>query len=318
MSEPNSIVYDERRPRRLLASVLELPLSGLGVAYAGRPYLGLLMAALFAAVGALLTSLWELIDAPVEQLEGAFWIVLVGYKIVAITLASLVAKRSARAMRIAWILVFLPVMCLPAVGVWTAQALLGQDTWLGAATITGETMVPSLYPDDRIIYDQGVPLTDLRRGDIVLYSPPHQDEMRVGRLLAIGGDVIEADAHSLSLNGTPIGNRQCESGLDDALPSKFSNRAQGCRIEILPDGREYRTLRSVDFIDFPHGRTAVPIDHFFIVGDNRTASQDSRSRWLGPIPVQNYIGVFRGISRRAPDPKSTDLPREPDNHYGQW
>lgn len=111
-----------------------------------------------------------------------------------------------------------------------------------------------------------------QRGDVVVFIPPHEpDKNYVKRLVGVPGDILEMRDRVLYLNGEaqvePYVQHVDASGLDMILPEMLWQRnylASGAR----PEG--YRPTRD------NWGPIAVPEDHFFMLGDNRDDSQDSR------------------------------------------
>jgi signal peptidase I len=129
-----------------------------------------------------------------------------------------------------------------------------------AFTIPSGSMVPTLLVGDYIlvnkfIYGAEIPFTDLRlpgiheprRGDIVVFKYPW-DEKRdfIKRLVATAGEEIYIKGRTVYINGKPL----------DEPYAVFSDTNPQSNAE--------------------HGPTVVPPGSFFVMGDNRDNSQDSR------------------------------------------
>ncbi|AKX93731.1 signal peptidase I [Neomoorella thermoacetica] len=111
--------------------------------------------------------------------------------------------------------------------------------------IPSPSMEPTLYPGDRIIVNRlAYRLGDPQRGDVVVFHYP-LDPSRdyIKRVVAVGGDTVEARNNVLYVNGQP------------QPPEKY-----------LPPG--------VVYSDF--GPVKVPPNNYFMMGDNRNNSADSR------------------------------------------
>lgn len=147
---------------------------------------------------------------------------------------------------------------------------------------------------DRLAYDLKLPLTDLRllalaeprRGDIVTFSSPVDGTRLIKRLVALPGDRVEVRDGVLWLNG-----RAAPQTASETVP------------EVLAPGLTVPARRAVEVLDGrPHpvqwlvpegqggafGPFTVPPGHYFMLGDNRDNSADSRM--IGPVPRHALIG----------------------------
>ena len=110
--------------------------------------------------------------------------------------------------------------------------------------------------NDRVLVNKlAYDLSDVERGDIVLFESPVDGVVLIKRVVGLPGDTLEIRDGTLYLNGAP----QEEPYLN-------------------PDAR----------YPPPFGPVTVPAEHFFAMGDNRTGSTDSRV--YGPVPGENLIG----------------------------
>ena len=151
-----------------------------------------------------------------------------------------------------------------------------------------------------------------KRGDIAVFRYPGSDEDYVKRLIGLPGDTIRMRAGQLILNGKPVPkvriadylmpitpNSPCEH-VAPALAREVEERgARFCAYprfrETLPGGRSYEVLDQVgrgpgdDTGDY-----VVPEGHYFMMGDNRDNSADSRfspeENGVGFLPADYLIG----------------------------
>lgn len=112
-------------------------------------------------------------------------------------------------------------------------------------------------------------------GDIIAFQyPRHRNITYVKRIIAIGGDTVEHSNHTLIINGSPVIS---EAASDDQLNRKECLDSVCYQIEWRQPN-EYKQ----------RGHITVPADSYFVVGDNRDYSNDSRV-W-GTVPKSYVLG----------------------------
>jgi len=135
--------------------------------------------------------------------------------------------------------------------------------------------------------------SDPNRGDIVVFRLPKDDSTDyIKRVIGLPGDRIQMKGGLLYINDKPVQREQLSDFVgEDPCGSEAVEKVKRWK-ETLPNGVTYETLDCVDhgFYDDTIVYT-VPPDHFFMMGDNRDNSQDSRVlSAVGYVPRENLVG----------------------------
>jgi signal peptidase I len=164
------------------------------------------------------------------------------------------------------------------------------------------SMKPTIQEGDRVVvnklaYDLKIPFTMIRlwkwadpqRGDIVVLFSPADGTRLVKRVIALPGDRVEMVDNALFINGKPLqySNDEQVTTSDDTF---------FIRDEVLGGVRHKVMLtpqRSPHDTRY-YGPTVVPPGHYFVLGDNRDNSHDSR--FIGPIERRRIVGQATAVA----------------------
>jgi signal peptidase I len=161
------------------------------------------------------------------------------------------------------------------------------------------SMIPSLNIGDYIVvnkYSYGIRLpvigtkiidvNEPQRGDVMVFVPPHDPNYFVKRVVGLPGDHIRYEDKILYINGEEV-EQEFLSYLSDRTPPVFYSQEQlGSVMHDIYTAPTPRYM-GADYWMQPGGRT-VPEGHYYMMGDNRDNSDDSR-RW-GVVPEENIVG----------------------------
>ena len=150
------------------------------------------------------------------------------------------------------------------------------------------------------------------RGDVVVFRYPGSDEDYVKRLIGLPGDRVQMRGGQLFLNGKPVPkiriadylmprtpNSPCRYvAAEAALPEVKEGRETFCRYhryrETLPGGRSYEVLDQWQGEGDDTAVFAIPEGQYFMMGDNRDDSADSRfpveRDGVGLLPRDYLVG----------------------------
>jgi signal peptidase I len=144
--------------------------------------------------------------------------------------------------------------------------------------------------DGRIFFHQP------QRGDVVVFKVPIDNRTDyIKRLIGLPGDHIKVEHRVLSINGVAV-KRQAVEDYVDRDPRSGNTIRHLQYIETLPQGRSHIIIEdagpeiavdnTADFV--------VPPGHYFMMGDNRDNSLDSRvppeAGGVGYVPEENLVG----------------------------
>jgi signal peptidase I len=147
-----------------------------------------------------------------------------------------------------------------------------------------------------------------KRGDVVVFKTPRDNSTDyIKRVIGLPGDSIEVRDGIVWLNGAAIPRRRVTDFVEEFEDNRVRRTPR--YEETLPSGVKYLVLDQT-----PTGRgdtfgpVTVPAGHYFMMGDNRDNSADSRTspinQGVGFVPFENLVGradlIFLSIAVDEP------------------
>ena len=129
-------------------------------------------------------------------------------------------------------------------------------------------------------------------GDVVVFKYPQDNRTDfIKRIIGMPGDKIKLENGRLFVNGKQL---EREAKEDFVLRNNFGYAERFYHYEeTLPNGKKHTILEiSDDEICDNYDEVTVPEGNYFVMGDNRDRSDDSRIR-VGFVPFENLVGKAR-------------------------
>jgi signal peptidase I len=154
------------------------------------------------------------------------------------------------------------------------------------------SMIPTLAVGDFILVNKfsygirlpviGTKIVDIaepKNGEVMVFIPPHQDVYFIKRVVGIPGDTVRYQDKALYINGKRQ-NQTFVAQIPPVNPRVLQYREKLGNVEHLIQRNPYRET-SVD-------EWVIPEGHYFMMGDNRDQSSDSR--YWGLVSEHNIVG----------------------------
>jgi signal peptidase I len=177
------------------------------------------------------------------------------------------------------------------------------------------SMKPTILEGDRIFvnklaYDLKVPFTtwrlakwsEPRRGDVIVFTSPVDGTNYVKRVIGVPGDEIALRDNRLFVNGKPAAYEPLSAAIRDQIPAAERPRHEFAQEQLGGKAHPVMLTPAQAQAD-NYGPVVVPPESYFVMGDNRDNSLDSR--WFGFVERSRVLGKAEGVA----------LSVNPSHHY---
>ena len=181
--------------------------------------------------------------------------------------------------------------------------------------IPSGSMIPTLQVGDLILvnkfhYGVRLPVINLKisegtapqRGDVMVFRyPPKPSVDYIKRVVGLPGDEVAYANKRLTINGKPVSTTQLPEFFDTDVSRYFPQYEEQLgegKHSLLNDDSRRGGISEAEVMDFPNRQNCrysvegmvckVPEGHYFMMGDNRDNSLDSR--YWGFVPDKNIVG----------------------------
>jgi signal peptidase I len=177
------------------------------------------------------------------------------------------------------------------------EAVVVRGKLLETFKVPSGAMLPTIEVGDYVVVDKRV--TQPRRGDVIVFIYPKDPSKDfIKRVIAAGGDTVEIRDGQPVVNGRPIARVPVagECSFDDYDETQGEWQKRPCvALDETFDGRSWRVYQEPGGGPSMRelGPVAIPIGSYFVMGDNRDNSHDSR--YWGFVPGENVKGRAVGL-----------------------
>lgn len=180
------------------------------------------------------------------------------------------------------------------------KSSLADWNWVPTGSMNPTILEGDLVYVNKIAYDLRVPLTLYRlakwsgpkRGDIVICFSPDDGTRLVKRVTGLPGDTIEMKNNILFLNGEPVRYTKIDSKYTEHLSANLKEKCILAMEDLDGFAHPVMSIPSITALR-TFGPITVPQDNYFVMGDNRDNSKDSR--FFGFVERKLIVGKAKGV-----------------------
>ncbi|MFT3783860.1 MAG: signal peptidase I [Nibricoccus sp.] len=191
-------------------------------------------------------------------------------------------------------------LALVAAIVFPFKSAFADWNWIPSGSMRPTILEGELVFVNKLAYDLKLPFTTThlaewsnpQRGEIVVFYSPHDGTRLVKRVVGLPGDRIALHANRLTINGKPVGWDASEDKWRSYATAEEKAGAVVANEHLGPKDHAVMSMPSrVALRDFDE--VVVPPGHYFMMGDNRDNSFDSR--YFGFVPRKQILGQANAV-----------------------
>jgi signal peptidase I len=180
------------------------------------------------------------------------------------------------------------------------KSSLADWNWVPTGSMNPTILEGDLIYVDKIAYDLRFPLTlhrlakwsDPQRGDIVICFSPDDGVRLVKRVIGLPGDAVEMKNNALLLNGQPVPYTKADPKYAQYLSRELQEKCMLATEDLQGSAHAVMSIPSIRAMR-SFGPVTVPPDSYFVMGDNRDSSRDSR--FFGFVDRGQIVGKAKGV-----------------------
>jgi signal peptidase I len=181
------------------------------------------------------------------------------------------------------------------------KSAIADFNWVPTGSMNPTIREGDLVFVNKIAYDLRIPLTMYRLvqwanplpGDIVICFSPDDNTRLVKRIIGLPGDTIEMKKAQLFINNWPVSYSKMDSNYADQLTKEEQKQALLSLENLLHHPHPVMIFPSINGAKRNFQPITVPKNHYFVMGDNRDFSKDSRT--FGFVERKAIVGKAKAV-----------------------